>query len=135
MRKHKRILNILAKVAESNERVANASIAAAVVCKNEIIGIGYNQKRTDPFQAKYGTTKHHIYLHAEIHAIKNALNHLRVDSFSRCDLYVCRIRKDGVWALSKPCEGCERAILQFGIKQVIYTVDDNKYIAMRNYNA
>lgn len=80
--------------------------------------------------AKYGKNPEAIYLHAEVHAIKNALREIKVDDFGKCELYIVRVKKETsfsskyVWGLSKPCSGCERAIAEFGLKRVVYSCDD-----------
>ena len=56
-----------------------------------------------------------------------------VDDFSKCDIYITRVKKDGpftkkyIWGLAKPCPGCERAIAEFGLKKTIYTCDNGDY--------
>lgn len=118
------ILDILERVADTADH-ERYFLAAAIVIKNRIISFGTNRMKTDPFQAKYGKNKDCIYMHAEIHAIKNALRHIKVDGLRKADLYVLRVRNgDGARGLSKPCEGCQRAIAEFGIRNVIYTTDD-----------
>ena len=121
------IMETLTKVAESNDEYPRARLAAAIVRGNKIISIGRNRKKSDPLQAKFSKNNEAIFLHAEIHAIKNALREIRVDELQDTSLYICRVKQPNtytdpfVWAMSKPCEGCERAILEFGIKEVIYT--------------
>lgn len=124
----KNILNTLNKVAMVNP-LSNAKFAAAIVKNNKIISIGMNSKKSHPLQAKYAKNPHAVFLHAEIDAIKNALREINVDEFYKTDLYICRIKKEKrlasnyVWGLAKPCCGCERAILSFGIRRVIYTTN------------
>jgi len=120
-------MDTLAKVAEANDEYPRARLAAAIVRGNKIVSIGRNRKKSDPLQAKFSKNDEAIFLHAEIHAIKNALREIKVDELQDTTLYVCRVKQPlthtdpFVWALAKPCEGCERAILEFGIKEVIYT--------------
>src|ERR1700744_185704 len=93
---------------------------------------GYNKKKTHPFQKRFGKNEDCIYLHAEIDAIKNWLRFCGdTEDLSDCDLFVMRIKRDGrrgpwVTGLSKPCEGCMRAIATFGIETVYYTEDNAK---------
>jgi deoxycytidylate deaminase len=115
-----RIFNNLTEVATATERVANYKLAAAIVYKNRIISYGVPSYKTSPFQKKYAADEHKIHLHAEIAAIKNALRHLSLEQLKKSSLYVCRVKDTG-WGMSKPCCGCQRAILEFGIKKVIYT--------------
>ena len=124
----KEILSTLTKLAETNDDYS-AQFAAAIVRGNRVISFGYNKLKTHPFQAKYGRNEESIFLHAEIAAIKNALKVLDVEDLSKCDLYIVRVKrpkprsKKYVWGLSKPCEGCMRAIIEFGIRRVIYSTD------------
>ena len=56
MRRHEKVMDLLAVVAEGvarNTTSTGARLAAAVVYKNRIISIGVNQKRSHPFQARY----------------------------------------------------------------------------------
>lgn len=123
------ILHTLAKIAEANDG-SNVRFAAAVVYRNKIISIGYNRMKSHPFQAKFAKNSESIYLHAEIHAIKNALRELPVEDLTKCELYIARVKRpqsyadNFIWGLAKPCIGCERAIAEFGIKRTIYTCDD-----------
>lgn len=124
------ILDTLAKIAEANDNQGER-LAAAVVRNNKIISVGYNHRKSHPFQAKYAKNSHSIFLHAEVHAIKNALRNMEVDDLSKCELYVARVKKTGprskvwVWGLAKPCSGCQRAITEFGFKRVVYTTNEN----------
>ena len=123
------IIHTLAKIAEANDD-SNIRFAAAVVYRNKIISIGYNRKKSHPFQAKYAKNADAIYLHAEIHAIKNALREISVEDLKDTELYITRVKKPKshsnhfVWGLAKPCCGCERAIAEFGIKRTVYTTDE-----------
>ena len=131
--RHTKYMNILTKMAVAVEPVAQARIAAAIVIKNDIISFGINQKKTHPFQAMFGKNSDCIYLHAEIDAIKNALRIITVDELSRSTLYVCRVKYDCdqksnfIFGLSKPCSGCSRAIANFDIKNVYYSLDIEGY--------
>ena len=122
----------MAKVAAANPG-QREKLAAAVVCRNKIISIGINSMKSHPMAAKYGKNEHAVYLHAEVAAIKNALREIDVDDFSKCDIYITRVKKEApftkkfVWGLAKPCIGCERAIAEFGLKRTIYTCDDGDY--------
>lgn len=123
------ILHTLAKVAAANP-AQREKLAAAIVCRNKIISVGMNSMKSHPMAAKYGKNEHAVYLHAEVAAIKNALREIAVDDFTKCDIYITRVKKEKpftnkyVWGLAKPCAGCERAIAEFGLKRVIYTCDD-----------
>ena len=119
-------MNTLFKLASSIEKVAGARIASSIVLKNSVLSFGFNQRKTHPFQAKFGKNIDSIYLHAEVDAIKNALKSYSLEDLKNSVLYVARsktINKLQVLGLAKPCEGCMRAIANFNIKNVIYSTD------------
>lgn len=100
-------------------------LAAAVVYKNQVMGLGINRWKSDPMQAKYARHEEAIYLHAEIVAIKNSLRILEVEDLSKCRLFVVRVKKNHLTntfepASSKPCSGCYRCLKEFGIKKLTY---------------
>ena len=124
------ILQTLAKIAEANDE-SIILFAAAIVRGNKIVSVGFNHMKSHPFQAKYAKNEMAIFLHAEVHAIKNALREIEVDELNRCDIYITRVKrkkagdKNFVWGLSKPCPGCARAIAEFGFRRTIYTTDEH----------
>jgi len=103
--------------------------ASAVVYRGQLAGLGFNQMKTHPLQARFGRNKDAIYIHSEIDAIKNSLRHITPRELSRSTLYVVRIKqvsstdKSTIQGLSCPCEGCKRAIAAFDIRSVVYTLD------------
>jgi len=99
-------------------------MAAAIVNRNTILGIGCNRMKSHPFQAKYSKNGESIYLHAEIHAIKNALRDYSVDELKGSTLIVLRRKIRKQHGLAKPCEGCMRALAEFGITSTIYSTED-----------
>lgn len=110
-----------------------ARIAASLYYKNELIALGWNQARTSPFQAKYGSNPDAIFIHAEVHTLKQALRRYTQDELNRMKttLYICRAkrvpisrnRSRSIWGMSKPCPGCSGAILDFGVNRVVYSLD------------
>jgi deoxycytidylate deaminase len=128
MKVNENILRMLTKVAEANCGHGRYKLASAIVSSNRIVSIGTNRLKTDPLQAKYGRNRECIFLHSEISAIKNAL--YTTTDFSKSDLYTVRVKRPDekakhswVWGMAKPCEGCSRAIAEFGIRSVVYSTD------------
>lgn len=125
-----RYQEMIIRLAESNETDQPARMAAGLVWKGSLVSVGTNVRKTHPFQAKYGRNSDSIYLHAEISAIKGALRHIDVDDFRRSTLLVCRLKRPSAQsksfelAMARPCEGCMRAIADFGIGKVLFTNDD-----------
>lgn len=105
-------------------------VSAALVHRNKIISYGLNSMKSNPFQKKYGKNEYAIYKHAEVDAIQTALK-LRFDRFEGSYLYVARMkyesteRNNYVSGLAMPCDGCLRCIKEYGIKNVIYTMDND----------
>ena len=127
------IVNRAVKIFTTLEKIADFSdhpqhnLAAAIVLRNKFVSFGYNRLKTDPFQARFGKNSDAIFLHAEIHAIKNALRRIDVEDFKRADLYVMRVMTgERKWGMAKPCAGCMRAIAEFGIRGVFYINHDGK---------
>jgi len=124
-------LNLLFEMAKEVEPTGKAKMAAALYIKNELVGVGWNQQRSNPLAVKYQKHAEAITLHAEIHAIKQALRLYSVDELARAKttLYICRAKRKSpageyLWGLSKPCVGCLRGILDFGIKRIVYSMDE-----------
>jgi len=129
LNRNEKILDILTKVAaDISEPVKNYRLAAAIVLKNSIISFGVNSYKTHPFQARWSKNKHAIHLHAEINAIKNATKKIDTNLLKKSSLYVARVILDNKGsilsrALSMPCSGCQRCIVEFEIRNVIYTTN------------
>jgi cytidine deaminase len=119
----------LISVAESiEEPVRCFRLAAGIIHKNMLVSTGINSYKTDPFQARFGSTVHAIHLHAEVSAIKSALRKLSVDDLQKATLVVVRVKKKDhnkiyKTTMAKPCIGCRRCIAEFGIRSVYYTTD------------
>jgi deoxycytidylate deaminase len=132
------------KVLETISKVKNndnlrAKVSAALVYKNKIISLGTNKFKTDPFQKRFSKNNNKIYIHAEIECIKKASKILTKQEFKHSTLYVCRIKWNStderkrkiIFGMSKPCESCMNAIVEFGIKKIIYTTDNGIEILER----
>jgi tRNA(Arg) A34 adenosine deaminase TadA len=121
MLKHERRLHDLLQTAKHVAPVAGARVAASLFLGNEIICVGSNSRKTHPLMAKFGKNDKAIYLHAEVDAIKNALQFLDSDELIGTTMYIARAKADGSAGLAKPCEGCQRALVAFGIEKVYWT--------------
>jgi deoxycytidylate deaminase len=129
-----RIMSFLKRNAIDVEPVKSSRIASALVIKGNIISLGYCSRRTHPFQKKFAKNPDAIYLHAETNAIRNSLNHVHSDDLRQATLYINRQKHpqhdNNAWidGLAKPCIGCERAIVEFDLKRVVYTTErTNEY--------
>lgn len=89
--------------------------------------VGFNRYHSHPLQAKFSHCDEAIYLHCEIDSLVKATRwmarqegkHYRSINhdyfFAGCSLFVARVLKDGSPSLAKPCLGCQRALIHFGI--------------------
>lgn len=104
-------------------------ISAALVHRNKIISYGVNQMKTHPYQSRYSRNQDAIYWHAETSAIYTADRRLRFKKIEQCSLYIARIKYDStdknffISGLAAPCDGCMRCIRDYGIRTIIYTLD------------
>lgn len=89
-------------------------LGCVLVNKNRIVGVGFNKFKTH-------TKSNHAFqmLHAEVDALLGQDRSV----LKGCDAYVYRETKDGQPAMSKPCQACELALRDAGIRNVYYTTD------------
>lgn len=89
-------------------------LGCVIVNKNRIVGVGFNKFKTH-------TRSNHAFqmLHAEVDALIGQDRSV----LRGCDVYVYRETKDGQPAMSKPCQACELALRDAGIKTVYYTTE------------
>lgn len=130
---NERILNMLTRLAIENPGVQGRfKIAAGIVYRKNLIATGVNSYKTHPMMMpENGYREGQWFLHAEPDAIKNALKLITQEQLAKCDLYVVRVKrlngKSNQWikGLAKPCPGCMATIANFGIKNVLWTHDED----------
>lgn len=89
-----------------------------IIYKNRIVSIGYSQARkTDPMAKRYGHRFSSI--HSELHSIKKFP--FRPSKLAKCMMVNIRIMANGSIGISKPCENCQKLLIDFGLKAVYYT--------------
>jgi deoxycytidylate deaminase len=127
-----RIFQILQRLAAENPGVrGHFKLSAGIVYRNTLIATGLNSYKSHPMMLQFGKNSESIFIHAEIDAIKNALRVISVEQLSKCDLYIMRVKRAGpknsrwIRANACPCAGCQRAIVNFAIRTVYYTVDQH----------
>lgn len=109
------------------------------VSNGKIIGRGYNHHRCcthDGFILKNKYT-----CHAEISAIRNA--HHNINSYSinipnpknikKISLYIVRIDVNNNLKNSAPCIECTKILNKLGIKQIIYSLDNNNFNKIKTH--
>ena len=125
------IVDMLTRLAVENPGVRNRfKLAAGIVYRNHLIATGVNSCKTHPLMLQFGKNSEALFIHAEIDAIKNALRLITQDQLAKCDMYVVRVKrpdndlKNWQHAMARPCSGCQRAIISFGLKNIYYTTED-----------
>lgn len=131
-----RTKNLLLNIAEDiSYPVRNYRLASAVLFKNQIVSVGVNSQKTDPFQTKYMKNPFSIYIHAEVSAVKNALKRIDLDDFKKSSLIVVRIKRNEnntafIPAMAKPCMGCMSCISEFGVKHIHFTNEEGNLVQL-----
>lgn len=141
--KDHKLMRMLFDIAQDVNKSGGSRVASALVVKNDVIAIGWNQNKSSPFQKRHSKNDEAIFTHAENHtifkAIKNLgfnpqsdrevdLNNIR-QAFKRATLYIARSKFQSShadvlqWGLSRPCTGCFEAIRKYGIRRVVYSLD------------
>lgn len=110
----------VAKLSAYRSKDPNTQVGACIVNEdNRIVGVGYNglprgcEDDLFPWESREGhlyDTKYPYVVHAELNAILNSIQKLK-----GCRIYVSLF----------PCHECTKAIIQSGIKEIIY--EDDKY--------
>lgn len=110
----------VAKLSAYRSKDPNTQVGACIVTPdNKIVGVGYNglpwgcEDAQFPWNVREGNmydTKYPYVVHAELNAILNSIQKLH-----GCRIYVSLF----------PCHECVKAIIQSGIKEIIY--EDDKY--------
>ncbi len=110
----------IAKLSAFRSKDPNTQVGACIVNKdNKIVGVGYNglpwgcEDSEFPWESREGElydTKYPYVVHAELNAILNSIQNL-----NDCRIYVSLF----------PCHECVKAIIQSGIKTIVY--EDDKY--------
>lgn len=111
----KSILGRAMKAAEASK--CNQRHGAVIKVGGRIIGIGINVDKNHPNNVNDPATQAAV--HAEIAALKACGN----TSVAGGTIYVARINKKGSPLMSKPCQRCQEAIKNAGIKKIVYTID------------
>ena len=114
----------------ASEKVHHAQVVACLAKRGRPVAYGVNQKKSHPFQKRFGKMEECITLHSEVDVIKNALKTCTVKELEKMDLYVMRAKRSGkgkpfIPGLAMPCKGCMKAIVTFSINRVYYSTDNS----------
>jgi len=95
-------------------------MAALLITTSGGMFVGFNSYKTHPLAKKFQKNKDTICLHAEVDAIRKAVSSGASTEGSK--MFVARVLKNGKAALAKPCTGCQRALVAFGVEKVEWTI-------------
>ena len=96
----------------------NQKHGAVIKAGGRILAVEVNRKRNDP--TIVADPKREAAVHAEIAALRSCGN----TSVAGGTIYVARWGKKNKPLMSKPCERCQAALREAGIKKVIYTISN-----------
>jgi tRNA(Arg) A34 adenosine deaminase TadA len=118
--RHKRYIDLAIKIAREAEHNCTFHLAAVLVKRNTIIGIGINKMKTHPASTSWNRS-----LHAEVSAIIG-VSYEQAKDLRNATLYVARVGyvdRQRV-LIARPCEACQLAIEKAGIRHVYFTDKD-----------
>lgn len=120
----------LANAYEFDERLGYTH-CAIIVRGGAILSVGYNGLNTNGFVdylRSFGNNDRPFSnKHAEVSAILSARNKIDLRGSK---LYVVRVKPTGI-GLSRPCLSCCQAARQYGIRRIVFTVDENEYSVLK----
>jgi tRNA(Arg) A34 adenosine deaminase TadA len=96
-----------------------------IMKRNTVIAMGWNlTHKTHPIAHRFSHRFDSI--HSELNALLNfpfPLSKLR-----DYNIINIRLRKDGTIGLAKPCKHCYNMLYAFGVKEMIYSINDNQFM-------
>lgn len=114
MKRHEKLIRRAVDVAQTSEYRWKHG---AVIAKNsKILGSAPNKFRNSP-----SVDPDNVSDHAERATLRELLK-VRSD-LRGCTIYIARINKAGQTMMSRPCVWCMWAIIEAGIKEIVYTND------------
>lgn len=100
-------------------------IGAVIANNTSILSTGVNQEKSHPLQKRYNKARgvkatEWSHIHAELAALLKVKD---PKALVGATIYVSRSFKNGQNALARPCEACMDAIIDRGIKSIVYTTE------------
>lgn len=118
MKRHENLIRRAVKVAQqSTYRWKHGAVVAK---GNKVLGFAPNKLRNAP-----AVDEHNVSDHAERATLRELLK-VR-DDLRGCTIYIARINKQGKTMMSRPCPNCMNAIVDAGIKEIVYTTEIGSY--------
>lgn len=122
MKRHENLIRRAVKVAQcSTYRWKHGAVVAK---GNKVLGFAPNKFRNAPL-----VDEHNVSDHAERATLRELLKNR--DDLRGCTIYISRINKTGETMMSRPCPDCMKAIIEAGIKEIVYTNEVGTYSVER----
>lgn len=106
----RRWLQIALKQAEAAPH-SQWRVGAAIVRGGSLLSVGHNRYRNSPSQVDLEGVSYH----AEEAALR------RAGDPDGATIYVARITRSGKLGMARPCQACQRLLLDSGIRYFVYT--------------
>lgn len=103
-------------------RQLRTSHISFLVKSGKIIHIGWNKNRTHPINLNHPYHSGRVGLHAELDVCLKSGK----DDLSDYEMIVIRVDRNGKVCNSKPCNGCQSVIKQFGIRETWFSNNDGQ---------
>jgi deoxycytidylate deaminase len=121
----KKHLDLAADLSYSSDK--QEKIGAVITDKKKIVSWGVSLKKTHPIQGKYNKIRFAdnkgepgidiAHVHAEI----DALNRAKRKNLKGHTMYIYRESMTGDLRMCRPCKGCMQALIDRGIRKIVYT--------------
>jgi tRNA(Arg) A34 adenosine deaminase TadA len=122
MKRHENLIKRAVRVAhDSTYRWQHGAVVAK---GNKVLGFAPNKFRNAPF-----VDERNVSDHAERATLRELLK-VRED-LRGCTIYIARINKAGNAMMSRPCTDCMKAIIDAGIKEIVFTNEVGTYSVER----
>ncbi len=118
MRRHENLIKRAVKVAENS--TYRWKHGAVVAKGNKVLGFAPNKFRNAPL-----VDEHNVSDHAERATLRELLKFR--DDLRGCTIYIARINNQGDTMISRPCPACMKAVIEAGIKEIVYTNEFGSY--------
>jgi tRNA(Arg) A34 adenosine deaminase TadA len=126
-KRHRRHLDLAKRIAHNSD-FHEYRHGAVLARGKSVINVSANKNNYKSWAQRFRPRNHgHATHHAELGCILGVDRSLTQGA----TVYVARVGKSGITRLSKPCPMCESAMRHVGIKEVIYTINDEEVGRMK----
>lgn len=118
MKRHENLIKRAVRVAHNS--TYRWKHGAVVAKGNKVLGWAPNKFRNAPLVDEKNVSDH-----AERATLRELLK--TREDLRGCTIYIARINRAGDTAMSRPCPDCMKAIIDAGIKEIVYTNEVGTY--------